>query len=48
MDIEVHDYWAILVGLDAHRVVYHSVYKGFIPLYEPQNYFNDPDLVRYK
>ena len=35
MDIEVHDYWAILIGLDAHRVVYHSVYKGFTPYYEP-------------
>jgi hypothetical protein len=33
-DVEVQEHWAVLIGYDAHRIVYHSVYKGFISQFE--------------
>lgn len=47
-DIDVHEHWAILIGYDAHRVVYHSVYNKFIQDQdrEAEVYFLDYDLIK--
>ena len=27
-DVRVFDFYALLIGVDAHRFVFHSIYKG--------------------
>lgn len=46
-DVEVFEDYAILIGYDAHKVVFHSVYNGFIlHSLESHSYFSQPMLLR--
>jgi hypothetical protein len=47
-DVDVHDHWALLIGRDVHRVVYHSVFKDFSNEFERISFFEDVDLVKAK
>lgn len=45
-DVKVQKHWAVLIGKDIHKVVYHSVYKSFVSSFEQSTYFEDVDLVQ--
>lgn len=41
------DFYAVLVGYDAHKLIFHSVYHGFIDdNLEHHTIFTEPDLVK--
>jgi len=44
-DVYVGEYYAILIGSEVHRVIYHSIYNKFINVTEIPLYFQDFDLV---
>jgi hypothetical protein len=45
-DVAIFETYAILIGYDAHKVVYHSVYHGFQQEnQETHTYFSQPQLI---
>jgi hypothetical protein len=48
-DVAIYETYAILIGYDAHRVVYHSVFHGFQQdNLETHSYFSLPQLITLK
>ena len=46
-DIQMFDFYAVLVGYDAHKLIFHSLYHGFIDSkLEHHTIFEEPELVK--
>jgi len=44
-DVAMFDHYAVLIGYDAHKLIYHSIYKGFVdPKLEHHLIFREPGL----
>lgn len=54
-DVKIFEHFAVLIGYDAHKVVYHSIYQGihFLTILgfinhdkESHTYFQEPGLMK--
>lgn len=48
-DVNVFEYYAVLIGDDGHKIVQHSIYSGFLDeKLLSHTSFQDPDLFKLK